>query len=772
MGRKSRQKRLRREARKKLASGLELSELKHPFAGVPPDVLIEGLTAVGQKQAEEFVTTTAKIQELIGRVNPLYLLASMARYGLTAPIREDGSIISSTSKRQVLPAHVELAQALCLRLSVSEHSNTPAPETVQSVFDVLAEWSEQFHWKRLVQLEAVPGEAERKRLLVQEHIRLATQVVRNWGYYDQIKRIAMELMTPLDARFEARHEFKATDVIAVFDYLFHEWQERVNAHLDRLRGMMTAKTLREAVVAYHAAFSDLKGTIDELEEQLREWRASLMAAKSMLLSHSDLRLPEICTFTPSEIGTAIDRPPQVVGKALDQLSHRFGDLKDANVEHFFMSNPVWRKPAIKLDNNSYFCAMPQLYFAFLFETLLIFVRDDVLRAAYDDRRSDYLEQATSELFRIAFPGATLRRNFKWQTPDKAQQFESDLIVQVDSFLILVEMKSGRVSPEARRGAPESLGQDINRLLIEPSRQSQRLEEAIAAAKRGNAGSEAFAKAFPVNLSTIHRVLRLSVTLEDIGFLQTNVNSLKDADYVPPDLHVVPAVTLADLEVVFDVLTSSPERIHYWIRRTEWEGRADYVADEIDLLGVYLKTGLNLGDLEFKKAHLVLTGESKVIDDYYQAQLAGISKERPRYQSTQWWRDILERLETQKPSRWIEAAVVLLCAGLEEQVEIERRMKGVVADVRKRREKAASRNGLLFSPAKGRSEAIAVLALISTQIPHRHQLMENLAARAFTEHSDVSQCVTIALNIDDLQYPYSSLALFFRPGEVTNRAASI
>jgi hypothetical protein len=160
-----------------------------------------------------------------------------------------------------------------------------------------------------------------------------------------------------------------------------------------------------------------------------------------------------------------------------------------------------------------------------------------------------------------------------------------------------------------------------------------LESAIFAAKAGDPGMEGFSASFPADLSAIHRVLRLSVTLEDIGFLQTNVNALKDVGYVPADTEVAPAVIVADLETVFDILESPLQRIHYWFRRTVWERTADYTADELDLLGVYLKTSLNVGDLVHKDAKLVLLGESKPIDEYYEAVRIEIAKEKPRCRAT-------------------------------------------------------------------------------------------------------------------------------------------
>jgi hypothetical protein len=526
--------------------------------------------------------------------------------------------------------------------------------------------------------------------------------------------------------------------------------------------MISAKTVREAVTLYHDAMPDLKDPPESLIQLMREQRASVKTAKAMMLAHSDLRLPDCYTFVASDVATAISRPVACVEKAFHALSYKFGDLRASNVEHAFMNNPIWTKPAIKLGEGNYFCPLPQTFFAFFFETVLSLLRDvPSFRETYDKRRSDYLESQTAELFRKALPMATLTPNFKWQSPDKSQEFESDLIVNLDSMLILVEDKSGRVSPQARRGAPERLGEDVDRLLIEPSRQSKRLEDAIWATKAGSPGMEAFRDVFPANLDRVHRIVRISVTLEDIGFIHTNVNALKDAGYVPPDIAVAPAVTLADLEIVFDILQSSLERIHYWVQRSVWEGSADYTADEIDLLGVYLNTGLTVGDIH-KDVRLVLLGASKPIDEYYEALRHGIAKEKPRYQATQWWRDLLSRLEAKKPNRWIEASIVLLSAGYAQQVEMERRVKSLVGVVQKERERAVSRNGLVFFASADTTEAISILALISSQIPDRARLMENMASQAFAEHPKIAQCVVIMINVDDSIYPYGTLACFTRP----------
>ncbi len=762
MGKKSRKKRIRRGEQQAEQPDLALRQVPYPFEGVPPDVLKKGMVEIGRGKAQRFPITTSVLHERLGRVEPLCLLSAVAGYGLAVGIADDGTVQQSALSK-IQPSHVELLQALCLRAPLENHNESPAlGDLVQEICDTVVEWSEEFHAKRLVQLEAVTTDLERNRLGVQENIRVATQMVRNWGYYDQVKRLVSDLMAPLEPSFEKIHGFRSQDLILIFDYLFHEWQRRINDHWDRLRPMMNAPTLRDAIREYLAAFPDVGNTVEDMMAEMRSRHASKKAAQLLMLSHSDLRLTDVFSFDQDDIAKSVGRPIDVIALCLKSVSFAFGDLADHNVEHFFLNNPVWTRPVIALPDGRWFCVMPNSIFAFWFEMIRRLVKaDDALRDLYDQRRSDYLELQTRQLFTSALPGAVITPNFKWKSPDGSQEFESDLVIKIDSFLVIVECKSGRVPPESRRGAPESLGEIVDSLLVEPSRQSRRLEKAVIAAQSGEAGTEAFLKVFPVDLKAIHRVIRLSVTLEDVSFLQTHLTALKKCGYVPQELDAAPAVTIADLETVFDVLRSLPERVHYWVRRGEWEQNADYLADEIDLLGVYLKTGLDVGDLEFGKAHLMLIGESKKIDEFYEARRNGITIEKPKYQAIDWWREMLNRLETKQPSRWLEGAVVLLCAGWHQQIELERRTKSIVADVKRRRERARSQNALIFVPSKERREGICILVLTRDQMPDRHQKMENVAGQVFESNANVDHCVVIVLDVDGQMYPYSTFGVFFR-----------
>ena len=748
----------RKNPKRDKSESLRMFRFDSRFADLDPEILGSKLADIGEEKATEFTKTLANIQKEIGNVNPLCILSFLAAYGLSVAIGKEG--ISSPSRtRRILPSHVELLQALYLIIPADELSENPSvPYVTEPIFDQISECSENFVWKRLSLLQLNQGEKERHRLLVQERIRMATQVLRNWAHHDQVKKLGQDFARPLDDEFRRCHGFTGTAVISVFSHMLQEWEERLNVHWIRLSGLALSKTLEGAVKAYCEAFPNIKDSSDQLVAEMRARQATREQAVSMLMSHADLLLPGLGIFSAKDIADSTKVPLGEVDALLNSLSLTFGDLGGRNVEHFFLDNPVWTKPAIKLGEETYFCVMPQLFFSFLFETFqALSSSDSRLKRAYERRRSVFLETKSRELLERAFPTAQVIANFEWSTSTGAQRFESDLIVQVQSFLLLVEVKSGHVPPAARRGADGSLRRAIEELLVQPSRQSQRLEKSIREAIRGVAGTRGFRRAFPIRLSRISKVLRLSITLEDMAFMQSNVNALKNGGYVQEDLAVAPTVMLSDLEVVFEILESEADRIHYLIQRSDWDGRVDYLADELDLLGTYLKTRLNLDSEAIKDRILILVGASEHIDNFIQCRAVGVNFAKPRASLTKWWRDILKRLEAVKGPNWLEAAVIVTSSNIEMQEKFEKEVHAISKRVRRRREGAASENSLVLLPRESRSEALAVLALTSQQFKERKRLIQELVDRVYAEHSRVTRCAVIVLDVDHRLDPYNTFA---------------
>lgn len=451
-------------------------------------------------------------------------------------------------------------------------------------------------------------------------------------------------------------------------------------------------------------------------------------------------------------------PADKLCSTLDKLSICFGALAGNKAEYFFLDNPVWTKPLIKIGDGRFFCAIPQVFFSFIFPIFDKLLSDSPqAKSAYQKRRADFLEKEIRAIFSKSFPHCEIFAGYKWKDGDN--EYENDLLVKVDSHLILVEAKSGAISWQALRGAPDRMKRHVDELLYAPSNQSYRLSNRIYESKANAQKQFNLLPNFPFNLDEIKTVLRLSVTLEDFAFIQTNLHLIKETGWIPEDHQLAPCMHLADLEVIFDMLESTPQKIHYLKRRSELEANMNYMGDELDLLGFYLKTGFNIGVSEFNKDHFMLTGMSKKVDEYYTALDNGIQRKRPQQKMTNWWRDICMKLEVRGFHQWSDIANILLGFSFSEQLKAEASFKRIKKHVLKFWQQDGHLCSIIITPSKYKFDAMALYAFRDRDKERRKERMENIAAQTFA-NSHVKRCLILGVNIDKDQYPYSIIAVYF------------
>jgi len=198
-----------------------------------------------------------------------------------------------------------------------------------------------------------------------------------------------------------------------------------------------------------------------------------------------------------------------------------------------------------------------------------------LKFRYENEvRPKYLEDEAERIFHAAFPAATLLRGSLWHDPLTNVEFENDLLIVLDSFLIVVECKSGGIAPSARRGG-ERLEKAILELIQNPAEQSARFADYLVK----NAGDHSFNTKRKVknrcNTSNSKHVIRLSLTFNFFGQIACQSRLLAQAGFLKTQ--VAPAVTmsLGDLETVFDILEGAHQKLHYLSRRSEWESHLDW-----------------------------------------------------------------------------------------------------------------------------------------------------------------------------------------------------
>src|SRR5207245_10289112 len=169
---------------------------------------------------------------------------------------------------------------------------------------------------------------------------------------------------------------------------------------------------------------------------------------AVILSHFDLDLLRCYEFSTEDFVAAYPEPisPDAIKNLLNDWSLERGGLSRQEREHFFLDNPIWKKPIIQIGEDSYFWPLLQMFMSFGLEMIESLVdRSPKLKLRYESEiRPKYLEDETEQICRSAFPRSTVLRGSLWHDPTTGKDFENDLLALMDSFLIVVECKSGSI----------------------------------------------------------------------------------------------------------------------------------------------------------------------------------------------------------------------------------------------------------------------------------------------------------------------------------------
>ncbi|WP_143541623.1 hypothetical protein [Rhodoferax fermentans] len=735
----------------------------HPLNGLPSNIRRQFVLESVARSKAKYAELLPKLLESVSRLAPLHSVALMSTYGLMGAAERQDKAVGKGWKPRIQQGHVEYLQALCLRHPIDlENSHFPAPPDIQNYFDWIPAL---FEASQLIRHPGVAAEGENEitsqnRMAiagVQEFIRGHTSVVRNWGYFKNVTRISRALFERIDEPFSRVFGLKLTKVIDIFESLVRQQEDRINDHREKIHQAFARKPSQGAMVdAFFAAYPEFHGELAEFRARLTAPGVSMQEAFGRILAMTDRLVAQLLIIDCEKLGPEHNVDPKVLGTFFNWLSIGLGDLDEVDPEALFLDNPVWLRPLIYFSRNSYFCALPQTLMSFVFPIV------DELIHPYPDlakklslARASFLEDEVAALFEKGLPGAQLSRGFKWR--EGSQQFESDLVIRYDTTILLVEAKSGKVSWPALRGAPARMIDHIRTLIVEPSDQSgklaQRLQEDIERVRGGRPTQ----LRFPLPMEGITCVVRLSVTLHDFATLQSVPGMLAEADVLKNTFPLAPCMSLADLETVLDLFDEPHVRLHYLRRRAELLFKINTIGDELDMLGFYLDTSLDVGAMSKERNTFLLTGYSKKVDRYYTLLDEGIRIPKPQPNISAWFTRLCEQLSKRKHPGWSEIACALLSVSPTDQRTIERRVRKISAKVKVGKMPKDDHDAILSIPPAGMKQALAFLVKRSDGVGYGAD-SQNIAKASF-ETPYVEKSIVIVVDAMSDELTYLSAGLF-------------
>lgn len=743
-------KRRKKPTGKKRDSGLEFSTF-----GIPPEHHAEFKAAMleaARASVAEFPAMLATLKELLTSNNPLGIIAAFAAYGLRSYVSDAG--VEQQKGLQILQHHAELLQAIMLSIPAEQWGGNPiTPPVMQTVFDTVPKLTEAFQFQHMLEGDKVADETQLLIRSLQERVSMHTHGVRNWGYYSDVVGLSKELFGPLDPAFREHYGFAASDLVEILRVIVAEFERRQSEHFNILKKVYTGKNVRQMARHYFKYVPGLKGTPEEFVAALPGIDRKGMLV--VIMSHFDLRLVERAIFIPADLAGLSGIAEPEVEAALRAIALKPGELGEAKPEYLFLGNPCWERPVVDLDE-FFFIPIPQMAFSHIHRIMDRLCTEAGLKDLLADCRSRFLEDKLEETFRRALPGADIRSSVKWTVGD--QQFETDLLALIDRTVIIAEAKSNRLTPEGLRGAPDRVRRHVSDMVLAPSLQSARLAQLIEDARRGDADAMRVMKETNLDQGRIDRVIRVSVTLDDLSVLTSAEADFKTIGWVPADHDLAPTVLISDLGCIVDILENPLQVLHYLAERSFFQKAFDLLGDELDFLGLYLATGFNLAAMQHSAVQFVPTGMSAPLDRYYTSRDAGIRLPKPKMKLRPTFSRIITHLSETRPPGWTTIGLHLLaCADASEQALVERKLDELRGMVRRNFRDPRHLSSLQIQPPEDRKARVMFFLFPDVMRARMRPDMEQLAAEVLAE-GKVEACVVFGRSIDQWDRPYEAVLL--------------
>lgn len=652
----------------------------------PPDTPTakrrEIIAEIIKKAKGDFATTFPDLQKWFSEFDSCYLLSFYAFYFMSQKM-------GTTSEHEGDFEHYQHYLEILHAIALTKERNISA----QPLLDRATELEEQMSkLGTLMQFKLMDDISEddsdeiiqRKGFITQ--VRTSTAAVRNWAYHFQMVQVTTELMSTIDREYYEEYGITASDFAHALLDIPMMINSKFQDHIGKIRKVYAQKNLQDVTRAYAEVFPDVQMDEEKSTELFKSMGKSLKQFKTSLILHSDLRLQDIFTFSVDELisscGKELSRDHLLT--LLDSLSYNFGDLRDQNIDHILLDNPVLKKPLIKLEEGVYFCPIAGALAHFGIPIIENTIQaKSSLTDKYAKRKSAYCEDYVKSVLTKNFPNATHYQNIKWQHEDIPNKvFESDNILLAESFALIVESKSGKLSPQGRRGAEDRLQRHVDELVLEPSRQANNFIDAVKSGKLKNV-KDSNGRSINIDFSEIRYFIPISITLENLGTMSDARSVMKagmNKELRAQDISL--CMTMTDLDCVFQILPYEAMKLHYLVRRREFGLHLDFMGDEMDLLQFYLDKGFNIGESEYKgDIHMNLSMLSANIDKYFML-LDDQPINPPSSFLTEEWANLIESLAKRKPNGWIEASFALLNCDNDDQVKFNTNANKLVLDVRK------------------------------------------------------------------------------------------
>lgn len=583
-----------------------------------------------------------ELEAFIAAYDPISLLSQLTGTFLFVPADEfegEASDVVTWQRRIEF-----LTSFLLVRPYPSERSAIVDGVVLERLEKLLERYFTAIEKQKVIEPTGAQEKSEKGVILAKAQIE--SLYVRGDAYPHQFYAFAQDLYGPHNDWFREHYGFNIAEAVKLSKAIVRECNERFNQSLRLARTEARRRT--DELIASHQA-AEVKRP--DLEKNI---------GCALHFGHSE----SILAFTPEELSGFSGVSMQTCQGFLKRMSQEFG-YRNPSFPNSFRDpdaapwdyNTLNERPIVSRDGKYWLFVQPLLRSA-LFSTFYFdLLKDEGYWPKFVEARGKFLENKTAECLRQAFPPETVLLNPCYPNGEEM----ADVAVLHDHKVLLFECKSKVLTYPARIGADfNALRDDIRKAIADAFKQGIRARDYLQANKK--AEFVVGEKTYAIDMTQVNGLYLVSVTSMPFQTLAARFANTNSALGLFSNNEYPWSLSLGDLDILSQVLSSPAQFLHYLLRRRKVEQTAFEIhADEMDYLGFYLSQNMCFDTDEFEGLNdLGLSGMSSDVDRWvYEKFEMGREVDPPRTPMPDGFSDFLRDIEQTGDDYRTDCAITLL-----------------------------------------------------------------------------------------------------------------
>ena len=129
--------------------------------------------------------------------------------------------------------------------------------------------------------------------------------MRNWGYFDKVLRIIIDLYAPLDSAIKAKLGLSATEIVSAFLAHLRSFEKQNTKTLLALRQIWRSRTAKQRIREYYKLYPELQDNPEDLIALVAQHGLDANQAMGLIWAHLDFRATEQSILDSRAVATAL-----------------------------------------------------------------------------------------------------------------------------------------------------------------------------------------------------------------------------------------------------------------------------------------------------------------------------------------------------------------------------------------------------------------------------------------------------------------------------------